>query len=96
MANQTIANLVHEPTFNSVYQQGDKFSMFVKQVDEYSLLVVIFKAAVSVGVVKYFAAPACAHIALQMKAAHERDPGAGLDLSMLNVADTSSVFKKKA
>ena len=29
MANQTIANLVHETNFNSVYQQGEKFSMFV-------------------------------------------------------------------
>ena len=29
MANQTIANLVHETNFNSIYQQGEKFSMFV-------------------------------------------------------------------
>ena len=32
MANQTIANLVHETNFNSVYQQGEKFSMFVMLV----------------------------------------------------------------
>ena len=64
-------------------------------MDEYCLLVVIFKAAVSVGVVKYFAAPACGLIALQMKSAHERDPGEGFDLSALNVADTSGLFKKK-
>src|SRR5580765_2581958 len=57
MANQTIANLVHEPNFNSVYQQGERFSMFVSCVDEFCLLAVIFKAQVSVGVVKYFAAP---------------------------------------
>lgn len=96
MANQTIANLVHEPTFDSIYQQGDKHSMFVKKVDEYSLLIVIFKATASVGAVKYFAAPACERIALEMKLAHDRAPGAGLDLSMLNVADTSNVFKRKA
>ncbi|PYJ08488.1 MAG: hypothetical protein DME25_01335, partial [Verrucomicrobia bacterium] len=52
MANQTIANLVHEPNFNSVYQQGEKFSMFVLCVDQFCLLAVIFKANVSVGVVK--------------------------------------------
>ena len=57
MANETIANLVHEPTFNSVYQQGEKVSMFVMTIDEHCLLSVIFKAQVSVGVVKYFAAP---------------------------------------
>jgi predicted regulator of Ras-like GTPase activity (Roadblock/LC7/MglB family) len=95
MANQTIANLVHETNFNSVYQQGDNFSMFVMCVDEQCMLVVIFKASVSVGVVKYFAAPATKRIASQLKIAQERDPGAGLDLSMLNLADPSEVFKRK-
>src|SRR6059036_161266 len=47
MANQTIANLVHETNFNSVYQQGEKNSMFVMEVDDYCMLVVIFKASVS-------------------------------------------------
>ena len=96
MANQTIANLVHETNFNSVYQQGEKFSMFVICVGEECMLVVIFKATVSVGVVKYFAAPAAERIAAQLQLAQERDPGAGLDLSVLNLADPSEVFKKKA
>src|SRR5262252_2279860 len=89
MANQTIANLVHETSFNSVYQQGEKFSMFVLSVDDYSLLVVIFKAVVSVGVVKYFSVPAAKQIAQQMLIAQERDPSAGLDLSVLNLAETA-------
>jgi len=96
MANQTIANLVHEPQFNSVYQQGQKFSMFVNCIDENCLLVVIFKAQVSVGVVKYFSAPACEQIADQLRAAQERDPAAGLDLSVLNLANPGEVFKRKA
>src|SRR5215813_1812645 len=69
MANQTIANLVHETNFNSVYQQGERYSMFVICVDENCLLVIIFKASVSVGVVKYFAVPAAEQIAAQMRAA---------------------------
>ncbi len=95
MANQTIANLVHETSFDSVYQQGQKFSMFVATVDEYCLLAVIFRADVSVGVVKYFSAPATKNVAEQMQIAQQRDPGAGLDLSVLNVADTSDFFKRK-
>ena len=95
MANQTIANLVHEPSFDSVYQQGQKFSMFIMNVDEHCLLVVIFKASVSVGVVKYFSAPASTNIAKQMVVAQQRDPGAGLDLSVLNIADTADLFKRK-
>src|SRR5437016_5663636 len=95
MANQTIANLVHETNFSSVYQQGEKFSMLVTCVDENCLLSVIFKAHLSVGAVKYFAAPAVQQIAAQLQTAQERDPNGGLDLSVLNLADTSDVFKKR-
>lgn len=96
MANQTIANLVNETNFNSVYQQGETFSMFALCIDEYCLLVVIFKAQLSVGAVKYFALPAVEKIAEQLKQARERDPDSGLDLSILNLADPSELFKRKA
>jgi len=95
MANQTIANLVHESNFNSVYQQGEKHSMFVLSVDDYCMLVVIFRAQVSVGVIKYFSAPAAVSIAEQLHVAQQRDPSGGLDLSVLNVADTSDFFKRQ-
>ena len=95
LANQTIANLVHETNFNSVYQQGEKCSMFVVRVDENCMLTVIFKASVSVGAVKYFATPAAKNISEQMEIAQERDPSGGLDLSMLNIADPSELFKRR-
>jgi len=95
MANQTIANLVQETNFNSVYQQGEKHSMFAMCAGEETILVVIFEADKSVGVVKYFAEPVVEKIVEQLKTAYEREPGEGLDLSILNVADTSGVFKKK-
>jgi len=95
MANQTIANLVHETNFNSVYQHGEKYSMFTLSVDEQCMLVVIFQATVSVGAVKYFATPAGEKIRKQLHIAHHRDPGEGLDLSVLNLADPSEVFKRK-
>lgn len=96
MANQTIANLIDEPNFNSVYQQGDAFSMYCVCIDDYSLLVVVFRATVSVGVVKYFATPAVQAIARQMLVAQQRDPAGGLDLSVLNMADASDLFKRRA
>ena len=96
LANQTIANLVHEENFDSVYQQGDKYSMFVMNVDEASLLMVIFSSKVGVGMVKYHATEARKEIATQLKVAQERDPNAGLDLSVLNLADPSELFKRKA
>ncbi|HEX4645395.1 MAG TPA: roadblock/LC7 domain-containing protein [Verrucomicrobiae bacterium] len=95
LANQTIANLVHEENFDSVYQQGEKFSMLVLNTDEHCLLVLIFPARVSVGAVKYFAQSSTKRIAEQLKLAHQRDPENGVDLSVLNMADTSGVFRKR-
>ena len=95
MATQTIAGLVQESNFNSVYQQGEKFSVLVTSIDDNCLLLVIFRAQSSVGAVKYFASPAVKRIALQLQMAQERDPGGGLDLSELNLADPSDVVRRK-
>ncbi len=95
MATQTIAGLVQETNFSSIYQQGEKFSIFAVCVDDNCLLLVVFKAQVGVGAIKYFAAPAVKRIALQLQIAQERAPGAGLDLSELNLADPSAIFRRR-
>jgi predicted regulator of Ras-like GTPase activity (Roadblock/LC7/MglB family) len=95
MANQTIASLVQEPNFNSIYHQGERFSLLVMCVDENCLLTVIFRAQVGVGAVKYFAVPAAQRISAQLQTAQDRNPGASVDLSALNLADPSEVFKRK-
>ena len=95
-ATQGIANLISEANFSSVYQQGETHSILVVNVDEYSLLTVIFPAKVSVGAVKYFSSSTVKRIATQFQVAHQRDPGASLDLSLLNLAETASVFTRKA
>jgi predicted regulator of Ras-like GTPase activity (Roadblock/LC7/MglB family) len=94
-ATQGIAGLVGEEAFGSIYQQGSKCSMLVNNVDEYSLMVIIFDVQVSVGAVKYYLNSTIQKIGLQMKAAYERSPDAGLDLSVLNLVDTSGVFKRR-
>ena len=95
MANQTIAGLVNEKNFNSIYQQGEKFSMFVCNVDEHCLLAVIFHSQSGVGVVRFYATGAVKRIAQQLAAASARNPGAGFDLSAMNVADPQPLFRKK-
>ena len=95
MANQTIAGLVNEKKFDSIYQQGEKFSMFVINIDEHCMLVVIFLSKVGVGVVKFYAGMAVKQIAEHLAAAQERNPEGGLDLSVLNAADPQEFFRKK-
>lgn len=95
LANQTIANLIQEENFNAVYQQGDKHSMLVMNVDAHCLLVLIFTAQISVGAVKYFSARAIQKIAAIIAMAWQRNPEGGLDLSALNLENPDVVFRKK-
>lgn len=94
-ATQGIAGLVQEATFSSVYQQGETFSILVSNIDEHCLLVVIFRAQISVGAVKYYAVNAITQVAQQLQVAHNRAPGEGFDLSVLNMADASELFQQK-
>jgi predicted regulator of Ras-like GTPase activity (Roadblock/LC7/MglB family) len=94
-ATQGIADLVSEPNFHCVYQQGENFSLLVQNVDENCLLVIIFGSDTTVGAVKFYAANTIAQVAAQLQVAHQRDPSALLDLSVLNLADPSEVFFKK-
>jgi len=94
-ATQGIASLVSEVNFSSVYQQGENFSLLVHNVDEHCLLLVIFKAQISVGAVKYYALNTLTQVAQQMQTAQARSPDEGLDLSVLNIADTADLFRKK-
>ena len=94
MANQSIANLIRETDFNSVYQQGDKTSIFAVSIDENCLLLVIFAAKLSVGAIKYHAASVVQKIAEQMQSAQERYSD-GFELAALDVSGTEDVFQKK-
>ena len=94
-ATESIASLVSEKNFSSVYQQGEHFSLLVVNIDQYCLLAVIFGAQISAGAIKYYASDTIKRTANQLQVAHRREPGVGLDLSMLNLADPAPVFKKK-
>lgn len=95
-ATQGIAGLVQEATFSNVYQQGENFSLLVSNIDEHCLLVVIFRAQISVGAVKYYAVNVVSQVSQQLQAAHNRAPGEGIDLSVMNIADSAEFFQKKA
>jgi len=95
-ATQAIARIIDEPNFNCVYQQGERWSMLVSNIDEQTVLIVIFPTTVSVGLIRFYGAETLSAVARQFERARTRAPGEGLDLSMLNIADTADVFKKRA
>ncbi len=96
MATQTIAGLVNEKNFNSTFQQGEKFSLYILEIDDECLLVIIFSTETGLGVVKYYSTNVATAIARQLNVARERNPGGGFDLSVLNLANPQELFRKKS
>lgn len=96
LASQTIAGLVTEKDFNHTSLQGETASIFTVGVDEHCLLVVVFPSKAGIGVVKYYSGGTVAHVAKQLAVARKRDPESGLDLSVMNIADTQDLFRKKS
>jgi len=92
-ATQAIAERVGEAGFNSIYQQGTQNSLLVTRIDDDLLLVVIFKASLSVGVIRFFAKNAIFRVETQLNAARKRAPGAHMDLVGMETVETP-VFQK--
>jgi predicted regulator of Ras-like GTPase activity (Roadblock/LC7/MglB family) len=94
-ATQAIASLLGEADFASIYQQGERFSLLFCNIDENVLLIVIFKAEISVGIVKYYATATRRDVGAQLLIAQQRSPDASLDLVSMNVLDVSAIFRKE-
>ena len=94
-ANKAIAGIIGEPNFSCIYQAGEQFSMYVQSIDGFNLMVVIFPVSTAVGAIKYYAQQAREEVAKVFETARNRTPGAGLDLAMMNVADSAEIFKRR-
>jgi predicted regulator of Ras-like GTPase activity (Roadblock/LC7/MglB family) len=94
-ATQAIAGLLGEADFASIYQQGERYSLLFCNIDENVLLIVIFKAELSVGAVKYYAAATLREVGRQLQAAQQRAPEQSVDLVSMNVLDVSDIFRKQ-
>ena len=93
-ATQAIAEILGESQFASIYQQGTHLSLLFGSIDENALLIIIFRAELSAGAVKYYAAETARQILRQFERAQQRAPGVTIDLVSENVVDVSSVFGK--
>jgi predicted regulator of Ras-like GTPase activity (Roadblock/LC7/MglB family) len=94
-ATQAIAERLGEANFACIYQQGEHASLLFCNIDDNALLIVIFRAELSAGAIKYFAAETVADIDRQLQRARARAPGESVDLVSENVLDVSDVFGKK-
>jgi predicted regulator of Ras-like GTPase activity (Roadblock/LC7/MglB family) len=91
-AVQFMASLVNENNFTSMYQQGENFSTLMVNVDENSLLVIVFPTHLTVGSMKYYAGPAVRQIDERIKVSTAR--GDVVDFSDTDTRDVQALFHK--
>jgi len=91
-AVQFMASLVNETNFTSMYQQGENFSTLMVNVDENSLLVIVFPTHLTVGSMKYYAGPAVRAICDRIRFASAR--GDVVDFSDVDARDVQAMFQK--
>jgi len=95
-ATEAIAERVGETNFTTIYQQGDQCSMLVSSIDDTVLLIIIFRADLSAGAVKFYAKIACTKVSVQLQKARGRAPGTTLDLVSMNLPDAAAdIFHKR-
>ena len=92
-AVQFMASLVNENNFTSMYQQGENFSTLMVNVDENSLLVIVFPTHLTVGSMKYYAGPAVRAVCDRIVVATTR--GDVIDFSDVDAADVQALFSQK-
>jgi len=93
-ATQFIADRLNENNFSSMFQQGETTNMLWVNVDMNSLVVLIFKAQLSIGAIKYYALTTVQGIANQLQIATLRAPDEGVDLAHFDPEDVQDVFKR--
>ena len=93
-AVQFMASLVDENNFTSMYQQGEQHSTLMVNVDENSLLVLVFPTHITVGSMKYYAGPAAKALRAAIDTASQRDGAMRIDLSDADASDMQAVFQQ--
>lgn len=92
-ATQAIAERVGETDFTHVYQQGQQHSILVSIIDECLLLILVFRAELGVGVMKYHAKTTTERVAIQLARARDRGTET-IDLVSMNSIDAAEIFRK--
>ena len=94
-ATQFMASLMNEMNFTGMFQQGESVSTLMLNIDENCLLIVVFKAGLSVGAIKYYANETIKLVSEQLVTASARAPGQGIDICDLNPDDVQLLFKRQ-
>jgi predicted regulator of Ras-like GTPase activity (Roadblock/LC7/MglB family) len=95
-ATQAIARIIEDHSVTSLYQEGNENSLLILSVGDFGFLAVVFPAVIGVGSVKFYGQDVVTRVSRQLSEARTRAPDQGLDLSALNIADATPLFRRRA
>jgi predicted regulator of Ras-like GTPase activity (Roadblock/LC7/MglB family) len=95
-ATQAISKIIADQSVTSLYQEGNENSLLILSVGDFGFLAVVFPAEIGVGSVKYYGQEIVQQLNRQLTAAQARAPEDGMDLSVLNIADATPLFRRRA
>jgi len=93
-ATEFMANLISEPDFSGMYQQGSTISTFTLNINPSCLLFVAFRSELSAGAIKFFSGEAVRALAVQLDLAYSRAPEKAFDPADINPDDARQIFHR--
>lgn len=78
-ATKELARRIGEVEFNALYHQGDGNHIFMNSVDDDTIMITVFGARTTVGLVRFYSSQTAQSVAELLKSLHGNTNGATLD-----------------
>src|SRR5713226_2630876 len=85
-ATKELARRIGEVEFNALYHQGNGSNMFMNSVDDDSIMITVFGAQTTVGLVRFYSAAAAQSVAAILKSLQRNSHGLAFDPADISVA----------
>lgn len=93
-ATKELARRIGEIEFNALYHQGNGSHIFMNSIDEDTIMITVFGADTTVGLVRFYSTGACNSLAELLKTLRERvNPGHGFHFDISDI-DATQMFGK--
>jgi len=85
-ATRELARRIGEMEFNALYHQGNGSHMFMNSVDDETIMITVFGARTTVGLVRFYSAAAAQSVAAILKSLQRNGHGLAFDAADISAA----------
>ncbi len=92
-ATRELARRIGEIEFNALYHQGNGSHMFMNSVDDDTIMITVFGAGTTVGLVRFYSATAAQSVAAILKSLRHNGHGLTFDAADVSTRPSSPIRK---